>query len=144
VHAPSALQSGVAVFAQSATPMHWTQTARATLQCGDGATQPASEVHPALQRSSSGSQIGVDPPQSVLDRHCAQRPVDKQRGADAGQSADDAHATHVAVVALQNGSGAAQSVLLAHCSHAPVMALHCAASRGHAAAPGTEHDAWQL
>ena len=87
--------------------------------------------------------MGVEPPQSAFERHCAQRPVDKHRGADAGQSAAVLQATHVAVVGLQNGLGAAQSVLALHWTHSPVVASHCAASRGHAAAPGAEHDAWQ-
>ena len=139
VHAPSGLQKS-AVAPQSAPVLHWTHALRATLQRGEGAAHAASLVHPARHLSSSRSQMGVEPPQSTLDKHCAQRPVAKQVGADAGQSLFTAHCTHCAVTVLQIARGAAQSAMTLHPRHCPVAVSQSLASPGHAWAPATAHD----
>ena len=93
MHAPSGLHKGAAA-PQSAPVLHWTHALRVTLQRGKGAAQVASLVHPARHFSSCTSQMGVEPPQSAFDKHCAQRPVAKHVGAEAGQSLLTAHCTH--------------------------------------------------
>jgi hypothetical protein len=93
VHVPSGLQNGAAA-PQSAPVLHCTHAFRATLHRGKGTAHVASLVHPARHFSSCTSQMGVEPPQSTFDKHWAQRPVAKQVGAEAGQSALTAHCTH--------------------------------------------------
>jgi hypothetical protein len=64
--------------------------------------------------------MGVDPPQSAFEMHCAQRPLARHLGADAGQSVGAAHSTHAPVVVLQIARGLAQSVLALQPTQAPV------------------------
>lgn len=85
--------------------------------------------------------MGVEPLQSVFDKHCAHRPVAKHVGAEAGQSLLTAHCTHWAVTALQIASGGEQSVIVLQPRHCPVAVSQSFASPGQACAPGAAHDA---
>jgi hypothetical protein len=97
-----------------------TQADRAVSHLGVVPEQFASVVQPGTQMSKLGWHTGVEPPQSLLPRHWAQRPSPRQRGADAGQSVDAPHSTQVCVVLLQMATGDWQSALVRQPKHAPL------------------------
>ncbi len=129
---------------QSAFVRHTTHALFAVSQRGLSVPEHcASVVQPGTQTSRFGSQIGVEPLQSPFARHCTHLPVDRHTDADAGQSADVAHCSHVRVSALHRGAAPEQSESLAHPSHAPVVWSHLDAMMGHAAPPCV-HDGPQV
>jgi hypothetical protein len=140
---PSSRQVGVDVPAQSTFVLHCTQAPRAVLQCGFGAEQLASLVHPFRQWKPSASQMGAAVPQSEFAKHCTHAPSrTRHRGADAGQSAFVAHSTHCCVVELQILLSAGQSEPELHPTHAPVDVLQSGEFPGQ---PAFEpHEGWHL
>jgi hypothetical protein len=133
--------AGVAgVALQSAAVRHWTHSEACRLQCGVWLpVHCASLVQPALQRSSSGSQIGCVAGQSEFEKHWTHFPLPaKQCGAVAGQSVFAAHCTQSWVVELQIGEPAGQSLGLwpgRQPTHAPKLALPLVASQSGVSPP---------
>jgi hypothetical protein len=127
---------------QSTFVTHSTQVDRAVSHLGVAPEQFASVVQPGTHPSKVGWHTGVAPPQSLFPRHSTQRPSLTQWGADAGQSVDAPHWTHVRLVLLHTARGDAQSALVRQPKHAPeAESQYGAMTGGHPAAPGAEHEA---
>jgi hypothetical protein len=137
----SCVQNGAGA-AQSAFVVHVTHSALATSQILLSPEQSALDVQPPRQRRFPESQMGVDPPQSALERHCTQAPVARQMGALAAQSELVRQATQLPSVALQRAAGAAQSLFCRHCAQAPVAGSHLVVLRGQGVALVPVHEAW--
>jgi hypothetical protein len=115
------VQNGV-VPEQSPLLVHWTHCAVARSQRGAPDAHWASTVHPWRHLNVRGSQTGAAVPQSTLDKHSTQAPLEtSHRGCAAGQSSLVAHWTHRCVVESQTFAAAGQSAAVLQPTQAPVI-----------------------
>jgi hypothetical protein len=93
-------------------------------------------VQPPLTQRRSPSHTGVAAGQSALVRqtwHVPRRsPASTQRGAAVPQSLSERHAAQRPNVVSQKGVAPEQSLFAVHCTHAPLEGSHFGAVSGHA------------